>query len=212
MVVPSHWDQAQNKINREMRAFKLLGIIKSFPLDTIWTNKRLSKLSRIDVSTVQTITWSLVSVGYLNTYRGIYRITDKGLDFYDSAKSKPWFDAFREWRNEALSGITNAGEQSQIDNAILPKSGGRTYGDKSPEDIYSHYESDMRMRQRVARELNISIAEYDERIRDGSIHVCKGIDFDNEGELIQHLGIFDRHKQGWQHLCRKCRKRLRKNK
>ncbi len=60
------------------------------------------------------------------------------------------------------------------------------------------------IKQQVAESLNMSIEEFTDGFREGSIRVCKGI---GNGT---HVGKFHRNGQGWRYICIECSKEIRR--
>jgi hypothetical protein len=97
------------------------------------------------------------------------------------------------------------GQRSEIDTAVLPGVETPTYNDDFDEVIQRRQIS-ARLKRQTATELGITIAEFDRRLLDGSLHVCNGT-----GDGV-HIGIFHRNGKCWRSLCRKCENIKRRKK
>jgi len=204
----------QTKIDLEQAALRILNCIISFePADegdwVVWTADILSTITRLDHKLFARAIGIMQKLDYLCIHNGEYVITQGGRDYYDAAKRKPEIKiSIQKWREEVLTGMTTNGKRSNIVRAVLPGSTQPTQTKNEIEETFCRHELNRRLKKKVLRELGISMFDYEKKLVDGSIQICKGI---GDGK---HVGIFHRKRKGkgWQHLCIKCRQQQRKKK
>jgi len=200
----------QEKIDRKIIDAKILELLYAYPADMAWSKSSLSRVSRIDYEDVLSSIGRLLYDGLITDYRAEYTITDFGRECYKEALDKPYIGSILAWRNEVSTGMTASGNRSGIENPVLPKPEGAPRSTATAEERYAQMELDRLAKEKASSILGIAIDEYEQRVNDGSIRVCKGTELDSNGEQIEHVGIFDPDGKGWQRRCKECRKKTRK--
>ncbi len=209
----------QTRIENITNSIRLLLIIQAFKTrekepeengeqaeDLVWTVELFSFLLGWPESKVRRVINWTKSRHYITEHLGTYLLTDVGVEFSRAAMRRPEIrGAISAWKNEVLTGINPKGKQSKIDTAVLPGAEDRPVKAVTAEDILSASQLRLQARKRHARALGLSLEEFDAGVQSGRVRIC-----DNTGE--SHIGIFDKKGNGWQHLCRRCRKAKRRKK
>ena len=107
---------------------------------------------------------------------------------------------FREWKNEVLTGMDSKGAPSAIDNAVLPGVRSAPVCDVTPEDIIARQQMNVRLKQRTARDLGLTADEFEKYMIEGRIQICNG----PKKSMPPHPGVFNRDREGWKAVCRRC--------
>ena len=183
---------------------KILATMTAFTgSELVWTNRILADLSRMESQETNSAVTKLQLCGYLARHQGSYILTDDGREYYAGLCKQPTVsESIQAWKNEVLTGMDHKGRRSVIQHAVLPGSPTREAEHTSLETLLTRAKT----KQMMMSQLGIDAQEYDRRICDGSLHLCRGWDG------VPHQGIFHRRSKnnGWQYLCRDCRKTLRK--
>lgn len=193
------------KIKDEQTAIKILQLVKSMSPDTLWTSGILAVMIGIPLARAEHAVLWLERSGYLTTHIGLFRITIEGEEYYEAARRKPEFSiSLAEFKNEVLTGMDAAGNQSKINTAVLPSTPSPTHSDTA-DKLMARAQTNMRIKRRTCINLGITIDEFEQRLLDGSLQICTG------GDDGPHIGIFGRHNsvrdgKRWQSECRKCQK------
>jgi hypothetical protein len=121
--------------------------------------------------------------------------------------------AIAQHREEALLGIVECrskktggmvSERSKMKSAVLPSTGRQQHTSKTPEDFIQEQDRQAKGRDRMAEQLGVTKDEFEKLFEEYRIKICKN--------GCEKIGIFDRHGDRLQHLCRKCRKAKRREK
>ncbi|MCP4604515.1 MAG: hypothetical protein GY847_29005 [Proteobacteria bacterium] len=194
------------KIANEQDSIRILATLISYAdnadrVHLIWTIDSLSQLTRIPDTRVQVAVASLVREKHLYIHKGEYQITDAGRLYYDAVCLQPIINAsLHAWKTEVLTGMTQTGNRSKIDNAVLPSPARKQQHRDNPEQLFGQLENEIKAKKKLMNELGVDMAELNKRMSDGSLRYCKGVGYGS------HVGIFDRDRNRWQYLCRRCRK------
>lgn len=160
--------------------------------------------SRDDIDAALT---NLLHRGLASLGRGEYRLSEEGRELYESLTratrqnnvvTNDEYDGRKlnttEFRDEALSGLTQNGKKSPINRAALPMIEDIRSGIIEPAlEIAMQY-------RKIADQLNISTTEVHMGLASGEIRWCGG---------CKRWGKFHQHKSrpnGWQQYCVNCRK------
>jgi hypothetical protein len=189
----------QEKIDVEADAGKMMRMLFTIGSCAISGNERAEQASE----------W-LRERGYVAIYRGCAHITMEGQEYYEGLCRNPSVRvSVRAFKEEALTGTRTRKsrrsgfmitEQSDLGRAALPTCSA-PHETKTPEDAFDEAEQQRLARQRLCHELKITPEKMSLYAEEGRVRQCGN-----------HWGVFDRRGQnGWQHLCRKCRKTRRKS-
>jgi len=208
---------SQNKINLEMDAVRLLRVMiviesearrraeNKWEIEGVcWTDRLLSQFVDLPVDRIRSAVEWLIRREFITCGNNTYLVEDEGQQYYSGLLRQSKFLNDLDFREEVLSGMDKNGRRTRIDNAVLPGSETPPINKNDPEKIFSRLELNRKIKQAEATKLGIDIAEFDRRLQDGSIHLCRGY------RREQHIGIFDRNGKSWRSLCRICRKAKRK--
>lgn len=190
----------QKLIDAEVDNTRLLSVIEAFGNSMIWTTEMIKNLLDWETDRINKTLQRLKDLAYLSKRKSEFFITKEGEDHVLAALHNSDVDSRSYmFKDEVLTGMDCSGDQTKVDNAVLPS--GKKYNKKNnAEDKVIAEQLRVRARAREAKKSGISEEEYDEGIKSGRIKMCG-----------DHIGIFDRKGiDGWQHLCKKCRKERRK--
>jgi hypothetical protein len=173
-----------------------------------WTDETINQQSGVPWSRSQFALDVLAESGAITIYKGTVRITADGIDRYEAAKSKREIikpGSVLEFRKEALSGMTEAGKETELEWVALPGPPERE-NPPTPEDMIGRSQEQYRAMERAAKKLGLSTAKFRELFSEGRIRECC------VGTDEQHTGIFDKSGKGktgtqyWRSKCRACLK------
>ena len=197
------------QIRLEQDAVMILSSLIHYGPGLVWTQRTIAHVLRCPERRVAAALSRLTDDGHLRIKGGSYMPTLEGREYFDGVcRDRRFAYSTHEWRLEVLTGTDYHGQQTTIDRAVLPGPVERPVVDYTPEKALQEAEQQERRVRKLCSRLGIDREEYERRIKDGSIKLCKGID-----PLFPHIGIFDRHggkRGGFQYLCRECFKKVRK--
>ena len=189
---------------------EILATIKRFDGNKL-DEEALASIARIDLNTgIEAISW-LLDQRYIYRHKGKYHTTELGdayiadVGFY-SLKDK----SLKDWKDEVTTGLVErrsrkSGQvvttQSRLTRAVMSTSTINAPEGIRPDQIVMELDNLMSMRKALCQELGISMSQYEILNDEGRLRVCKC-----GGE---HIGIFDKDRDRFRHICRKCAKRKR---
>lgn len=194
---------SQIQINAIQDGMKILSTMVTLGADnshdTVWTATILARLTRLPLSRASRALVDLQTKDYITKD---YWVTSAGRDYYREAVKQPEINlSLQSWKEEVLAGMTKEGLQTRISNAVLPNTMADMRRPRTPEELLARYEAEHKARESAAKELKLSLTEYNTLEQVGRIKRCPGVMRD------EHIGVF--HKG--QSVCRDCR-RLRRGK
>ena len=185
----------------EIDAARIIAALLRFESSLIWTRQIIQAVTELPERRVD---WALRWMGrrgYISTHQGEYIVTSEGRAFYDACQRRPEvLGDFREWKNEVLTGMDSKGAPSAIDNAVLPGVRSAPVCDVTPEDIIARQQMNVRLKQRTARDLGLTADEFEKYMIEGRIQICNG----PKKSMPPHPGVFNRDREGWKAVCRRC--------
>jgi len=178
-----------------------------------WTRDQLLYSSGLTETDLSAGIKALMLAQYVVAGKNAYRLTSNGQAYYAACVRRPELNTnLFAWKAEVLSGIKEeksktsgfiVSVESEITRGALPSGNDRPQKVQTPEQIIAEAQSGLKLRQQTAKKLGITVEEFDERLKDGSIRICPGI---GEGE---HIGVFHRKGKYWRSRCRECEKKRR---
>ena len=186
-------------IDLEADNVRLLLVIEAFGSEMKWSLETLTELLGWTTDRACKSLKMLINFGLLTANKEVFGITEKGIEYAAGAIINSESDARSYmFKNEVLTGMDLAGNQTVIANAALPSSssGSKRGGGNVDDSIIDKQES-LNSEKENAEKLGLSLTYFRECLKSGRVHLCSG----------DHLGIFDKHGNGWQHLCKVCRKK-----
>jgi hypothetical protein len=200
--------KTQTKIDLEQDANLILGTLLRYGKELIWTRQIILDVFHLPKYRAIAALNRLEDNGYLSYLGGQYKTTTYGEEYYDGVSKKYHLEISNHaWKTEVLTGMDAAGDETSIDRAAIPGPSTIPVEHFTPERAAEEHERLIKWKNITCKRLGIDDEEYHRRVVDHSLKYCRG-----EDKLFPHLGIFDRKGKGWQHLCRACRKKLRKRK
>jgi hypothetical protein len=168
---------AQERINTEADAVKILGIMLRFQKDRSgirWNNEAIAKF--VQLHNVQRAIAFLIKHEFVGKKGDSYYITVEGREFYDSSKKnnhsgRPG-DVYR-FRVEVLEGITTHGDRTKIDLPVLPPIAElRQREEATPEIYFTLMEKARSIKKKLCDEYSLSGADFDEKYESGLVQLC----------------------------------------
>lgn len=141
------------------------------------------------------------------------KLTEKGELYLQAVTKDPTFDTLSistQFKNEALTGLTTqynkksgciVSKRSLLKRAVLPntnKSASKSSNNAEDKMLEQCRQDDIK--KQIAQRLGITVELCSKHLAENRVKMCT---------KCQSLGIFDKHGDRLQHLCRECRKRKR---
>lgn len=205
------------EMSTQQNGYQILGIMISWGPDPIretsgqvlWTREQLwSRLRTVKLpEVVDGLRW-LLEASYVQQSKDMYSLTRDGRAAYSTAIDTNTKTVFpdMEFRDEVLTGMDKNGNQTRIENALLPHKCHSDVRGQQFEDVMS---VSWRVNDLAAR-LQIPPQEVKSALRYGLIAICNGWRPDQE----PHVALFHAHRSQRngprrQHLCKRCYKEQR---
>jgi hypothetical protein len=207
---------AQQKIEIETNAVKIIEVLLQFQKNYTWTNVLLSEMCSLSLASVETALCWLLNKSYIERRLNEYAVTDEGLEYFrgilDRSETTRESDVI-QFRDECLTGLIEirsrrsrsmVSRESEILRAVLPRNQSNDYYSEEKEiSLISLKHSLEKVFAKICEQYNLTDKQFEKYCEEGRGRPCTNGD-------KNHIGIFDKKKDGYQSLCRECNKKKKK--
>jgi len=197
-------------IQTEKDAVKIILALINYD-DVSWSRTKLTKHFKINCNDailfLRNNQYIVVATSFCDGVKSeAYFVTETGREYVKGLSKNSSFDVssiFFKFREEALSGMKCSvsgksnfvvSSKSNIKSAVL-STVGAPHTSRTPEDMIIEQDLIIKGRTKIAAFLKLSIEDCEILMKNGQIKMCK---------YCGKIGVFSKHKNGTQHMCRKC--------